>query len=318
MAKRGGKRQNKDSMRPQGVKHRGNFWQTAQLNQRWYSYYINVITQMAMSRFKWVNLPPTCDARFLEYVLLYDGMATIAFSKNTPGMFVSTKAVIDGFWNVYENPIKWRSFGNNGWNFNVDNSNGVLIFDNATRYPIFNGIELYAHELAELKMTKLMNRRHQKIPYVITGPQEKKNDMIQVYKQIAGGEPAIIATENYKTIDVSVINTQVPYLGEEFAQDEANIWNRIYTMLGIENTLFKLERQTDDEIKANMAPNAMTFNSYLSERRRACDKLNERFGDYLDAPIAVVKNQDNFSENYNYYSNVQDQLRLEGNNGNSV
>lgn len=310
MGKRGGSNQNKHAMKLEGIKKRGNYWQNSQLNQRWISFYINMISQMAMSRFRWLNLPATCNERFLELVLLYDGVATIAFPKDNEGMFVSTKAVIDGFWNVYDNPTKWRSFGNNGWNFEVDNTNGVLIFENNSRYPLLNGIELYARELAEIQITKRMNLMHQKVPYVITGPQEKKNDMIQTYKQIAGGEPAIIATDNFKTMDVNALNTQVPYIGEELAQAEANTWNRVYTMLGIENSLYKAERQTEDEIRANKAPSNLVFLASLNERREAARKINERFGQYLEAPIEIVWAQDNKSENYNYYSNVQTQIRM--------
>lgn len=48
-----------------------------------YSQMLNI----ALSRFKWLNLPKTCNAWFLEYNLLYYGYATIAYPHSKPGVF---------------------------------------------------------------------------------------------------------------------------------------------------------------------------------------------------------------------------------------
>lgn len=284
-------------------------WESADLNESLYWYYINIITQIAMERFRWLNLPSTCDERYLEWCLCYEGVATIAFPKKQAGTFYSTQAVTQGPINVYDNPSKWRSFGNNGWNFYCDNSNGVLIYDNVTRFPLMEGIQLYANELTHIRITKRMNRMHQQVPWILKGPQEKRQDMANLYKQVAGGEPAILATNGIEQIDYDALQTGVPYLGEELAEDETSVWNRIYTMLGIENLPFKSERQTEDEIRAQKSPTSLILMASLNERRKAADKLNRRFGQYLEAPIKVVLRQDNESENWNFEHNINSQLR---------
>lgn len=121
-----------------------NYWQTDAYNARLYNYYRNIIMQLAMNRFRWVNLPKTCDARYLEWTLLTQGVATIAFPKKMRGTFFSTQAVLESPPNIYDMPTKWRSFGNNGWTFNCNASNGVLVYDNCTRMPVIEGIDLYA------------------------------------------------------------------------------------------------------------------------------------------------------------------------------
>jgi hypothetical protein len=292
-------------MKPRNGMH----WQTADINERTYYYYIDIISRIAMSRFRWLNLPKTCDERFLERCLCYQGVATIAFPKKMRGTFYSTQAVTNGPINVYDNPSSWRSFGNNGWHFDCDNTNGVLIYDNITRYPVMEGIELYADELTNIRIVKRMNRNHQKIPWILKGPQEKRQDMANLYKQVDGGEPAIIASNGIESIDVEALITDVPYLGTELAEDERNVWDRIYTMLGIENNPFKAERQTEDEIRAQKQPTGLILMSSLGERRKAADKLNERFGKYLTKPIQVVLRQDNESENWNFMHNIATELR---------
>ena len=67
-----------------------NYFQSSAWNQRTYAMYRNWIYAIALTRFKWVNLPPTCNERYLEWTLLNQGVATIAFPKKQPGVFYST------------------------------------------------------------------------------------------------------------------------------------------------------------------------------------------------------------------------------------
>lgn len=311
MSKRGGQKRNNSNygrLKPNG----GMQWQSGQLNSRIYSYYRNIIMQLAMSRFHWINLPSGCDERYLEWQLLTEGVATIAFPARAEGMFLSLKAATQGPMTMYGNPSEWLGIGDNGTRIRCNPMNGVLVWDNASRYPLLNGIDLYANELTHMRMVKRTNRLHQQIPFVFKGPQEKKQEMINLFKQVAGGEPAIIATNGLDMIDIDVIQTGVQYIGEELAQDEANVWNRIYMMLGAASLTFKQERQTEDEIKNQKSPSNIIRMNYLSERRKAARLLNERFGDYLNGEVSVVWNEDWESDNWSLVHNVREQMELEG------
>ena len=46
-------------------------------------------------------------------------------------------------------------------------------------------------------------------------------------------------------------------------------------------------------------------------RREACDKLNDRFGEYFKEPIRVVWNYDNASDNYNFKHDLKQVLEVE-------
>lgn len=311
MSRRGGKKRTKPNPYAQNYPAlHGMYWQSQTYNQRLVNMYRNTIVQMAMSRFKWLNLPPNCDERFLEWTLLYEGVATIAFPKDRAGEFYSTRATFDSKPNVYDNFTKWRSTGNNGWNFYCNYKNGVLVWDNNTRYPLMSGIMIKAQELAHIQLTKEMNRFHQQIPWILKGPQSKKQDLINITKQVAGGEQAIIALDSFGDIEVDALMTNVPFIGNELAQDEKNTWNDVYHMLGIENSTLKMERQTQDEINAQRQPTTMVALASISERRKAADYLNEHFGQYLMAPIEVVWNDDLISHNYNFLHNDQAQMEV--------
>ena len=49
------------------------FWDSANANAVAEQYYLSRLSELAMSMFKWKNLPETVDSRFLEYTLFYEG-----------------------------------------------------------------------------------------------------------------------------------------------------------------------------------------------------------------------------------------------------
>jgi len=282
--------------------------QSQQTNSQAYLMAYSQMLNIALSRFKWLNLPKTCDAWFLEYNLLYFGYATIAYPHSKPGVFFSTQAVINSNFNVYYKPKRWTSYGINGWNFPVDNSNGVFIYANKARTPLIPTIEFFAHEIEDLYMTRRQNRFHQKTPFILEVPASQETAGVNVIKQISGGEMAIMATPGFTdTMKAHVLNTGVDYHGMELQNDIQNTWNSFYQALGIKNLPMKMERQTADEINDYGEPTDLRALSELEERRAACDILNTRFGKYLTKPIQVVWNQDNISQNYDFMTNLKEQ-----------
>lgn len=61
--------------------------QSQQINSQAYFMAYSQMLNIALSRFRWLNLPKTCNAWFLEYNLLYYGYATIAYPHSKPGVF---------------------------------------------------------------------------------------------------------------------------------------------------------------------------------------------------------------------------------------
>lgn len=287
------------------------FWQSAQMNEAYYIMYRSWILELAMSRFKWVNLPETCDARYLEMILCTQGCATIAKAPDLD-IWVSTQTA-NGAPNLYDDPIAWTSIGNNGWNFKCTPANGVVIYDNTLRFPIWNNIEIWSRRLADFDRTIDVNLAHQKVPWVFGVPQEKVLDLTNIIKQAAGGEPAILGYKGIENIKAELLATPVDFKGEELQTAKSQLWNEIYTYLGIENLDKKSERMIESEVTSNNEPTDIRALAYLNERRRACDYLNKTFG--LD--IHVYWNQDNASTNYNILHNLEEYSETIGDNNGS-
>lgn len=275
------------------------YWQTADYNTRLFMMFRSEILAMAMSRFKWLNLPKTCDERYLELTLILQGQASIAFPRKQKGVFYSTQLAQTGRPNIYDNPIKWRAIGNNGFRFNADWSTGVCVWDNRLRYPLLEKINIWARELTDIVRTEQINRMHQKMPYVFKVPQEMKQQAVNLYKQVAGGEPAIIGYEGLETLQPEVWNTGVEFLGEELGAAFENKWMRIYQALGIPYHTFKAERMIEDEVRNQSEPTMFIRLDSLTCRNEAAKILNRRFPEYLGGKeIQVVWNYDHKSENY--------------------
>lgn len=287
------------------------YWQSAAWNQQLFYALRDQVLTLAMSRFRWLNLPETCDQRFLEYTLLTQTVATISYPKKQPGVFYSTQVAYQSPPNIYDNPTRWESIGNNGWRFKANPHQGVIVWDNPTRYPLMQKINMYVQELVDILGAKKTNRVNAKTPFILTGPQEKEMDMINLFKQIAGNEVAVIATDGLETIKVEALQTGVQYLADEFNSDWMNTWNMIYTLLGISNLPFKTERQIEDEVKSMVEPCGLYAKAALDCRRAAANELNRRFAKYLDAPIEVVWNQDVESVNWNVAHDLEQLATLD-------
>lgn len=282
---------------------RGNriYWQSADLNMRYAQFFKKQLIQLALARFRWTGLPATCNARYLETQLLMQGVATIAHPRTQPDLWMSLKCTMGGI-NAYGEPSRWQALGDNGTMFDCDADNGIVIFDNMLiGSALIGDFALLAYDMADIMRTKQINRIHSKIPFILKGDQQYRQQMVNLYKQIMGNEPGMIVTKSFNNIDVDALQTGVQYLGDKLQADLLASWNLAFTFLGIKNLPFKSERQTADEIRDYGEPTELLALNSLQMRRDACKKLNERFG----LNVRVDWNSDFESRSFNFLNDVE-------------
>lgn len=289
------------------------YWQSAAYNERVYYGIRNIIENIALARFRWVNLPDTCDARYLERTLYWHGIATIAApSKDAAELnkFLSLQCIMQGGPNIYGNPSKWLCMGDNGSQFKANPRTGYYCYDNMTRKPLTPLLDIYARELADIIRTQQIDRMHLKTPYILKAPRGMELTVLNVLKQLLGGEPAIVGNDALSNVDIDVVDMKTEFHGQQLTAAEANVWNKIYTALGIANLTFKAERQIEDEVRAFKAPTDLMALAPLECRRVMCERLNERFG----LNIGVVWNVDFESNNFNATHDIDTAAKLFDNN----
>lgn len=279
------------------------YFQSAGFNERIYLMYRQWLLSLACNRFKWINLPSSCDERYLELALLFNGCATLAHPDDMPSLMVSLNVVQHGLPDLYDYPTEWEAFAKNGYRFDVNPTNGVIVYDNRLRMPLLGSLEVIARRLASIDRTLDINMLQQRTPFLITGPQESAMDIANVMKQIAGGEPAIAGLSSLiNDIDVRALNTGVPCLAADINLAKTQIWKDAYRLLGIDAVSEKAERLITSETDVQTAPSELMALDALGARRAACKAYNEKF--QPAEPLGVVWNTDIQSDNYEFSNSM--------------
>lgn len=206
---------------------------------------------------------------------------------------------------MYGLPTKWRAVGYDGQtDYTVTEFNGAVCFYSYARVSPWNALEIYARKMTHYERTEDVNLTQQMRPFIGIAPQEKRLELVNLLKQVQGGEPAILGDEGLsKLVDnIKVIDTQVPLITEELARSHQNVLNQALLYLGIPHLAFeKGERMIEDEARANTAPTNIMLLDCLNARREFCAEMNRRFGMELE----VYFNEDLESYNFNYTHNIE-------------
>lgn len=268
-------------------------WQALGDNARSVAAWEYTLQTMAMSCFKWNGLPEDVDPRFIEYVLLWGGIG--GMFELAQGGLAFAPATPVGKLNMYLNPNKVQLLPMNGgtawyrhaffWVKNTLEGNiivppdAAVCFDNEARVPIMPILRQYARRLANIDRKVDININAQATPYLIIAEEESRKDAINLYKQLGGNEPLIIANKGIgQSLSASVFSTEAPYVADKLLTDQAKILNQVYTLLGVDNTnTEKRERMIDAEATSNNEQIMLMRLSRLAPRRRFARQINEMF-----------------------------------------
>lgn len=252
------------------------FWSSTKMNNSTFLQYYNRLTDMAISQFEWTNLPPTCDARFLELALFADGMAV--FFKDEILGYLTLQCMIGGPLDVYRIPIIRRAYASNGYNMELDNLNSVIIFNNSLHINSLLDIEMYARRLYEIQRAIDINVKGQKTPKILCCDENQRLTLVNLIKKYEGNEPFIFGKKGLSQILESV-DISSPYVADKLQVLKQLVWDEAMTYLGIANTnTSKRERLNIAEVQSGMGDVEAQRFTKLAERERACDKINAMFG----------------------------------------
>lgn len=282
------------------------FWESSDYNFRTYHKNLDMLLSLAINRFRWINMPDTCDSRYFEKILHRNGIATLSYKADEPTQIYTTlQAMPNGVYNMYGLPTQWRAVGYDGLtDYEVNNENGELCYYSYARVSPWNALEIYARKMAHYERTEDVNLTQQMNPRIFIAPQEKKLELTNLLKQVEGGEPAILGDQGLQKLieNVTTIENVSPLICEELARGRQNVFQQALMWLGIPALAFeKGERMIQEEARAMTAPTNIMLLDCLQARREFCEKVNRKFG----LNIEVYFNDDWESYNYNYVNNVE-------------
>lgn len=287
------------------------YWQTDDYNTLCYNVNVDMLLAIAMNRFRWEGLPPTCDPRFLELQLHKVGIATICHSADAPDVWQTLMAMPQGEWNDYGIPTKWRAKGWNGNEYDVTPVTGELVYYSQTRLNPWGAITQFATKLTHIQRTSDVNLFHQQKPWIMLMPQEKKMELVNLIKQTAGYEPVILGDSSNKALldlnegNCFTLDLRVPFIGKELSEQYQNVLNQYLLYMGIPHIMFeKGERMITEEATAGNSTTNILLKNCLDARRWACKQLR-RIAPDVFGDTYVYLNDDWESYNYNYLNNRQ-------------
>lgn len=293
------------------------------VNDDTYVDFLERLKKIAISMFEWVNLPESMDARYLELCLYYLGQA--ALLKNDNGIFINTKACSAGKLNIYELPTEINcysvEFNTNkklydGFNFNEfnklePNDYCIYVLNNQNREATAWTLELFAYRLWLAQRTADTNITVNKMPFIVSVPENQRLTMENLINQIDENRPAVFGTKELASTikdDIRVLPTNPPFIADKLNDYKKEIWNEALTFLGINNLNEKKERLISDETNSNNELINLNLQSYLTPRKEACKQFNKLFSLTGDKAIDVkvrsdlyniIKQEDSVISDYN-------------------
>lgn len=262
----------------------GIFIDSAVGNKMAYMTYYAQLLEIAISRFKWINLPKTVDARFLELALNTKGFAL--FFKDEDIGYLGMNTTIGGQLSNYNIPINRQAFASNGYKANRTIRDSVIIWNNLIHTNGQMKLLEFSKDLYNLECIIRTNANAQKTPLMILCDERTRLTMENLYQKYEGNAPFIFGSSRNSDLSVTSIqamNTQAPYLADKLYQLKANIWNEALTFLGISNiSITKKERMLSDEVNRMQGGVLASRYSATEARKQACEEINNMFGLNID------------------------------------
>lgn len=284
------------------------------MNNQTYIDYLERMKKICLSMFEWQNLPQSCNARFLEMCLFYNGQAALLYDDEYG--FINTMAADGGYINIYGLPTEINCYS---YRFNQRRSlytvdigeekskECILVMNNYERVPTTATISLFAYRLAEAQRTADTNIKSLRTPILITTDQKQYFTLKKMYEEYDGNTPAIFADKNLISPEaLKAIKTDAPVLFNDIMEYKREIWNEFLCFIGLQNLNEKKERLITNEVDSNNEVINMNLQALLIPRKEACKQFNEKYGLSGDKAIDVKVRSDLYNIIKQYESVTSD------------
>lgn len=241
--------------------------------------YVDRLLDLALSVFKWKNLPDNIDPRYIEQALVRKGFA-LFFKDDIMDKFLCLECMQNGPFDVYNVPIYRTAYASNGYQNTLNNGNSVLIYNNYTRTNMLNSIRIYAQSLYICDRVIDINLVRQKTPNIILTTEQQLLTVKNLFQQVDENAPLIFADKNAGLMDaLQNIDITAPFIADSVFQLKRKIWGEAMNFIGLTaNTEEKAERLVAGEIdNYNQNTYAQRF-TRLAAREDACNLINKMFG----------------------------------------
>ena len=262
-----------------------------------YSTWFNRLYNMAISRFEWLNLPDTCNEKFIEQVLFFNGFM-VGYKDTALDSYLIMPCTNNSVLDIFGYPAKVNAYGYNGYmaqnltpytitlGQETTNADAALLYANYSRCPDLPAVLYFARKLTKIDRTIDVNVNVQKTPYIISCGENQRLTVANMFKQVDNFEPAIMTTKFYGLNGekpINVMDLKPPFVADKMQVLKRQVYQEALTYLGIEaNTSEKAERQVTEELTANMGETESMRQSPLASRKQFCKEFNKIYNTNID------------------------------------
>lgn len=256
-------------------------WDSARINNATYQFFFMKLMSVALTCFKWKNLPNSVDERFLELTLANRG--SCLFFKDEELGFLALPANLSGQLNVYNIPKMRQAFASTGYNKMCDDKDSVIIFNNYLHYSTLSIVEHYAVRLFEMQRTIDVNVKAQKTPKIFKSNEQQRLTLQNIFMKYEGNEDAIFIDKEFDMNALQVFDTSAPYVADKIRMLMSQTFSNFLNDLGVENiTTEKKERINESEAESAKGYIEIGRNIFLDARKQACNEINRMFSLNID------------------------------------
>lgn len=254
---------------------------TKQLNNQQYGEVFNRITNIALSRFKWINLPDTCRPEILEQTLFFYGCALFMFDEDLG--YIHTPVNLPGPFNVYYESIRRDAYSFE-YHKTFDIGDSVLIKANHTMFPDYLTVWNYTPKIANCLRAIDVHTETLKRPYLVVCPDKTVKSAQQILKRISDNEVAVIGERIGENGEIKILPLATNSNLQDMWANVKNYLNQVFSSLGVKNSYTaKRERMITSEAEGEGNSIRHSLESELNERQLACERINAMFG--LDVQV---------------------------------
>ena len=250
----------------------------------YFTRYFFYLMGLAISRFKWENLPDEIDPVFLERMLFDRGFG-IFYKDNVTDLYAVMNGYTAGNLDIYGYGDMRFAYANQ-YVAELDKTNSVILHDNKTDYPTADIIAMHADALANMRLSRDVNLIANRTPVIVTSNSNMQLSARNVMKQIIDCIPFInLKKGGINMEDLKALKTDAPVLFPEL--DNAMRWEmaECCKYLGINAfTSDKKERLVSGEVSGEIGEIEIARNNALLPRQRAAEQINRVFG--LDIKVS--------------------------------
>lgn len=248
-----------------------------------YQMYLREMLSLAENVFAFKNVPENVDISYINRNLLLKG-AVVWFKDEVMGT-IALPFTTRGEFDIYGNPrvVDARAFNGRYYRrLNIQENEGVIMYDNASRYPIYADIVQMAERIAMCVKTNDVNIKQQRTPRIWKTTQDMKKSVEDIINNIDCLVEDVTTYDSIDWDDVSVVLAPAPYVADKIDDHLDKLWAEFYRLIGVASIIEqKKERLIQDEMTASQGGTIASRFSRFEPRAKAIEKINKLFGEKM-------------------------------------